>query len=49
MEAIRLVPREKHLVPPRSPGALYMDIVRKKFGILGMLKMALRAAAGRRV
>jgi NAD-dependent dihydropyrimidine dehydrogenase PreA subunit len=49
MESIKLAPKGKQLVPPRSHEALYMDIAKKKFGMLGMLKMAARAATGLKV
>ncbi len=49
IEAIRLVPKEKKLVPPRSQKALYQEIAMRKFGPLGMLKMAARAVTGRKV
>jgi Na+-translocating ferredoxin:NAD+ oxidoreductase subunit B len=49
MEAIKLVPKEKQLIPPRSQKALYQEIAMKKFGVLGMLKIAARAVTGRKV
>ncbi len=49
IEAIKLVPKEKPLIPPRSQKALYQEIALKKFGVLGILKMAARATMGRKV
>jgi electron transport complex protein RnfB len=49
IEAIKLVPKEKPLIPPRSQKVLYQEIALKKFGVLGILKMAARATMGRKV
>lgn len=49
IEAIKLVPKEKPLIPPRSQMALYQEIAMKKFGVIGILKMAARATMGRKV
>lgn len=49
VDAIKLAPGARRHVPPSSHDALYLNIVKKKFGLLGMLKMAARAAAGQKV
>ncbi|HQN77149.1 MAG TPA: 4Fe-4S binding protein [Syntrophales bacterium] len=49
VDAVKLAPLAGRRVPPRSHEALYLNIARQKFGVLGMLKMAARAAAGKKV
>lgn len=47
--AIRLAPKAKPFVPPRSRNALYLRILRERFGVVGSAGMIGRALVGRRV
>jgi Fe-S-cluster-containing hydrogenase component 2 len=47
--AIRLVAKPKPTVPPRDRNALYLKILRERFGLLGSAGMIGKALVGRRV